>query len=774
MALIRFRFQLMTQRRHRHRLLPILLMFASLVAICGGCSRSGSSSKQRNSLAVDSHQQMLAALEDVQKQSYRDTPYFGEHKALLDLRERLPLLDDSTPILERYNANSDLASMELEQGNVEQALIHCQAALSIFRRPDINESSLDSLKLTIAKAYLRLGENQNCCVAPNNEACIFPLVGGGLHDKQEGSRNALPYLYDVAGSNSAGSAVRYDARWLIPIAAMTLGEYPEKVPAAYQLTRLQRHETGSEFPKFTNIAPSLRLDKFSVSGAMVVDDFNGDGEFEIVNSIWDTNIGLGYYERASSGEFVDLSKEANFSGINGGLNVRHADFDNDGDLDLYVIRGAWLADRGRHPNSLLRNDGPGKDGVIRFTDVSYACGIAEPAYPAISAEWADYDLDGDLDLFVGNETDRRLAARCQLFRNDGVGENGMVRFVDVAATAGVAVQGFVRGVSWGDFNDDRYPDLFVSRYDGANLLFQNRGDGTFTDVAEVLGVTLPRRSFPAWFWDYDNDGHLDIFASSYVRHNGPYVSYYQGEILEREWLAKLYRNDGAGRFQDVTEEAGLEVPMMPMGSNFGDLDNDGYPDIYMGTGTPNFGSLVPNQLLMSDGGKRFIDRTVASGMGHLQKGHGVSFADFDRDGDLDVFEQMGGAFKGDKFFDSVFENPGFGNHWLEVRLKGNYSNSFGIGCRLRVVLEDAGEERSVYTWMNSGGSFGSNPLIAHLGLGKATSITQLEVFWPVTGITQILTGIAIDQRIVVSEGDAKWTAMESIKLHEVNAGTKRR
>jgi len=741
------------------RLPPILFVFTAMVALCGGCSRSGSSSKERSSLAGDSHERMLAALEQVREQSYLDTPYFGEHQRLIALRERLTLLDDSATVAERYITNFDLASMELELGNVDRAIIHGQAALSHFSRSEIRETSLYSLKLLIAKAYLRLGEDQNCCMAPNSEACIFPLAGGGLHEKQEGSRKALPYLYEVAGSKASPVEVRDDARWLIPVAAMTLGEYPEKVPEAYRLTRLDRAGDVSEFPKFTNIAPSLGLDRFGVSGAMLVDDFSGDGEFDVVNSIWDTKVGLAFYKRSTGGEFVELSNEANLTGINGGLNVRHADFDNDGDLDLYVLRGAWLGRKGRHPNSLLRNDGPDKDGFTRFTDVSYACGIAEPAYPAISAEWADYDLDGDLDLFVGNETANGLNAPCQLFRNDGIGGNGMVRFVDVAVTAGVDVQAYVRGVSWGDFNNDRYPDLFVSRYDGANLLFQNRGDGSFTDVAELLGVTLPHRSFPAWFWDYDCDGHLDIFVSNYARDNGPYVTYYQGKIIDSQWLAKLYRNDGAGRFRDVTSEVGLDVPMMPMGSNFGDLDNNGYPDIYMGTGTPNFSNLVPNQLLMNEEGKRFIDQTVASGLGHLQKGHGVSFADFDRDGDLDVFEQIGGAFSGDRFYDAVFENPGFGNHWLEVRLRGKYSNSFGIGCRLRVVLDDAGKERSVFTWMNSGGSFGSNPLIAHLGLGKATSIKKLEVFWPVTGITQVFTEIPMDQRIMVTEDEAQWVAM---------------
>ena len=165
----------------------------------------------------------------------------------------------------------------------------------------------------------------------------------------------------------------------------------------------------------------------------------------------------------------------------------------------------------------------------------------------------------------------------------------------------------------------------------------------------------------------------------------------------------------------------------------------------------------PNQLLMNENGMRFADRTTASGMGHLQKGHGVSFADFDRDGDLDVFEQLGGAYRADRFYDAVFENPGFGNHWLEVRLKGVTSNSFGIGCRVRAVIDTDEGERSIYTWMNSGSSFGSNPLVAHLGLAGADVVRRLEIFWPVTGLTQSFAEIPVDQRIVVTETEDQWT-----------------
>jgi hypothetical protein len=700
---------------------------------------------------------MVAALDQVREVAYRDTRYFGDHRRLLALREAVAKHDANTPLALRFNCLHQLTLLESEQGNVDEAIRYGKAAEKIFRQPQLEPEVLDRLKLRIAQAYLRLAEDQNCCANPNGETCIFPIRGGGVHRDEEGSRKALPYLYAISNSQTAAIEDRMDATWLISIAAMTLGEYPLSVPELHRLSKLPGGDEDGEFPTFMNVAPSLGLDRFGASGGVVVDDFRNDGSISIINSVWDPAEGLGFYQQTEVGGFERWSTEANLEGINGGLNLRHADFDNDGDLDLLVLRGAWLKQAGRHPNSLLRNDGIGENGVVQFTDVTFASGMASPAYPTQTAEWADFDLDGDLDLFLGNETTRDFQAPCQLFRNDGMGENGVVRFVDVAVSAGLEVFSWVKGASWGDFNNDRFPDLYVSCYGDNNRLYQNRGDGTFTDVAEVLGVTQPKASFPVWFWDYDSDGHLDLFVSAYIWHNGPYLFYYQGKPFDSRWLARLYRNDGNGRFEDVTKAAGLDVPMMPMGSNFGDLDNNGYPDMYLGTGNPSLGVTVPNQLLMNEDGVRFSDRTTASGMGHLQKGHGVSFADFDRDGDLDVFEQLGGAYRADRFYDAVFENPGFGNHWLEVRLRGSTSNSYGIGCRLKAVIDDAEGERSIYTWMNSGGSFGSNPLIAHLGLAGATVVKRLEVFWPVTGTTQSFSDVPVDQRIVVSEADDSWT-----------------
>ena len=277
-----------------------------------------------------------------------------------------------------------------------------------------------------------------------------------------------------------------------------------------------------------------------------------------------------------------------------------------------MLRGAWFAGEGRHPNSLLRND----DGV--FVDVTFAAGLGEQHYPTQTAAWADYDNDGDLDLYVGNEhlPDPEASARSQLFRNAGDG-----RFTDVAEVAGVAVEAFVKGVTWGDYDADGHPDLYVSVLGGPNRLFHNEGDGTFRDVAAQAGVQGPQQSFPVWFWDFDNDGDLDLYVSSY-KGDVDGVAFVAASALgiEGPWeVAKLYKGDGRGGFRDVAASVGLERLHLPMGSNFGDLDNDGYLDFYLGTGYPDYEALMPNVLYHNRGGVRFADVTVPAGLGHLQK-----------------------------------------------------------------------------------------------------------------------------------------------------------
>jgi hypothetical protein len=187
-----------------------------------------------------------------------------------------------------------------------------------------------------------------------------------------------------------------------------------------------------------------------------------------------------------------------------------------------------------------------------------------------------------------------------------------------------------------------------------------------------------------------------------------------------------------------------------MGTNYGDFDNDGWLDMYLGTGEPSLATLVPNRMFKNVDGERFSEITASSRTGHLQKGHGVACGDWDRDGDVDLFVETGGAINGDKYHNILFQNPGQGNHWLTVKLVGKRSNRAAIGARIKVVT--AGEKpQAIHRHVSSGSSFGGNPLEQTIGLGKATRVARLEIHWPTSGTTQVLQDIAADQAIEITE-----------------------
>jgi hypothetical protein len=703
---------------------------------------------------------MIRALAEIARTTDDTNIYVGDHRAR-KYRIQVNQITTDTPVFDRWDRMLLLGEEEMNLGNIQASITLLESAWRLCEASRFEpERKTRNLSL-LAIAYFRLGETENCCNRPSPESCVYPLRGAALHGDEEGSRKAIKsllQLLDLPGDKHARKA----AIWLLNLAYMTLGEHPGGVPERYRLVNPHRARS-SNFPRFNNVAEQVGLDRYSLAGGLVIDDFDGDGWFDLMRSDWDPRVGIQYHRNNGDGSFTNVTKEAGLEGITGGLNLKQGDYDNDGDLDILVLRGAWLKSQGRHPNSLLRNEGRNAAGHLCFTDVTFAVGLAERSFPTQTGDWADYDLDGDLDLFVGNEQMPPTPAYCQLFRNDGRGADGFVHFTPVGLKAGITNGRYTKGISWGDYNHDRYPDLYLSNHRGPNRLYRNNGDGTFTDVAVQLGVTGPRLSFPAWFWDYNNDGALDIFVSNYSENGNTYTSYFRGERLPDSSLAALYAGDGKGGFKNVVRETGMDVPMLPMGSNYGDLNNDGFPDVYLGTGTPNFAAVVPNLTLLNIEGTRFEDVMVPSGMGHLQKGHSVAMADLDRDGDLDVFEQMGGAYLGDPYYDALYENPGFGNHWLEVRLRGVQSDRFGIGARLHAVIEEGGVERSIYHTLNSGGSFGAHPLVAHLGIGQAERVKQLEVFWPRTGETQRMENIPGNQRIVVTEGVAKWKTLEALK-----------
>ncbi|MDG2130047.1 MAG: CRTAC1 family protein [Fuerstiella sp.] len=687
----------------------------------------------------DTHDEMLTLLREVQRRTADENPYLGD----AELRQVTQRLQDNIDTLQRSQLHWQRGNSALRLGRNIEAIEAFQNFYNIL--PDLREhvtaEVLEKYRretlLKLSVSHLRIGEVENCVNCRTGESCILPIQGQGIHVRKEGSKKAIEYL-ELLLQRAPDDHI---ARWLLNVAHMTLGTYPDGVPPDVRITP-DLFRSKQNFPRFADVAAELGLDTFSLAGGVVCDDFNGDGLLDIIVSDWDPSVELRYFRNERDGSFSDRSQEAGFGGMLGGLNLKQADYDNDGDLDLLVLRGGWMGKKSAHPNSLLRNNGQGS-----FRDVTISAGLADYQCPTQTAEWADYDNDGDLDLYVGNED-----VPSQLFRNNGKGV-----FSEVAQSAGVANYGYAKGVAWGDYDNDRFPDLYVSNLGGQNRLYHNNRNGTFTDVASECGVAGPIASFPVWSWDFNNDGAIDFYVSAYDLDNG--IAGFVSDFLDLPHKAQvdhLYQGDSNGGFRNVAAEQGVARVTLPMGSNFGDLNADGFPDYYLGTGYQDYEALMPNRMFLNDGGTGFTDISIAGGFSHLQKGHAVSFADFDNDGDQDVFIVMGGAFAGDGFSNALFKNPGFGNNWITIDLIGTTSNRCAIGARIHLKIQDDGEQRSIYKWVNSGGSFGGNPLRRNIGVGKATRIDLLEVYWPASDQVQRFHDVSVGQRIEITEGEDRY------------------
>ncbi len=659
--------------------------------------------------------------------------------------------DDPSTSGRRSRVLLRLGAIATFQGDVDKAVTYftrARDALVPFGAdfPDTVKPRL-ALEEVLGAAQMRRGEVSNCMLDPNAERCLFPVLAGGRHQDKAGV------------SAAAAQFARYleespddlEVRWLLNVAHMLLGTYPASVPPS-QLLAPALFESEYDMPRFPDVAGAAGLGRVDIAGGTITEDFDGDGLLDVLLSSVEKCTPARLYRNSGNGRFEDRTAAAGLGTQFGAINAIQADYNNDGRMDVLLLRGGWeFAIR----NSLLRGNGDGT-----FTDVTAEAGLLGGQHLSHSAAWLDYDNDGWVDLFIGHEL-----TKSRLFRNRGDGT-----FENVTAKAGVASLAVTKGVTAGDYDGNGYPDLYLSNMFNENFLFRNNGNGTFTEVGVKAGVDEPRLSFPTWFFDYDNDGWLDIFVASYPNSVAEFVKHYLKQPPAAETL-KLYRNKGDGTFADVSRETGLARVVPAMGSNFGDLDNDGYLDMYLGTGTPSFSALMPNIMLRNDEGRRFQDVTAATGTGHLQKGHGVAFADLDNDGDEDVVINLGGAVPGDNYADALFENPGAGagNNWISLRLVGVKSNRAGIGAKIRVRLKGAASGSALrYREVSSGGSFGANSLMQHIGLGRAT-VDTLEIEWPVTKAKQVFRDVPLNSFMTIREGDSTVT-VTTPKTFSLGAG----
>jgi hypothetical protein len=468
-------------------------------------------------------------------------------------------------------------------------------------------------------------------------------------------------------------------------------------------------EPGMAQPFFTDVSEEIGLPLLPTRGT-AFGDYNNDGrpDLLVAESAFEDNPQIELLANEGTGRFADHTAviQADVSPPTTGGGQLFGDYDNDGDLDLFIPIGFG----GAQVNMLLRND----RGVFR--DVTLEAGLTTRAR-SDNAIWLDYDRDGFIDLYVGNidEPSNRL------YRNNGDGT-----FLDVTEALGLhhVFQadfggGSNGGLSGGDFNDDGWPDIYLGVFLDRNRLFLSDGQGGFDD-ATTDEIGDPGEAFGLAVGDIDHDLHLDLFQAA----GGS-----QGKFR-----SLMFLNLGAGQLLDVTEGVlGRTVlnESNVLGAGLADIDNDGDLDLVVG---------MPALLFLNNGKGVFVDETAQSGVVH--ESWTLSFGDYDLDGFLDMW--LGGNSSSDGHF---YRNNGNGNHWLRVELAGVASNRNGIGARLIATSEDLRQMREIL----GGLGYYQDEMVAHFGLGGHSRVDSLEIHWP-SGQVDVLKDIAADQKIRVIEG----------------------
>ncbi len=507
---------------------------------------------------------------------------------------------------------------------------------------------------------------------------------------------------------------------------------------------------GLDFVLQNNPTPRKHMIE-TMPGGVAALDYNNDGRMDIFFTNGAAIPSLEkdspkFYNRLyrNDGEmkFTDVTSEAGVAGAGYSMGAAAADYNNDGYTDLFVA--------GVYRNILYRNLGNGK-----FEDLTKAAGIKSDKW-SVAAGWFDYDNDGWLDLFVVNyahwtpdfdrfcgERDRNLRVYCHpkyfeglpntLYRNRRDGT-----FEDVTAQAGIAAHiGRGMSVAFADYDNDGFPDVFVTNDNLPNFLFHNRGDGTFEEVALQAGVALTNNGLPvasmgADFRDYDNDGLSDLNVTALAGETFP-----------------LFQNLGNGLFQDATHRsrlATLTTTRSGWSNGFFDFNNDGWKDLF--TANSDVNDLIdlfqpthykqPNSLFANLGDGTFRDVSSEAGF-NLAKAHrGSAFADFDNDGKIDVLVSALG--EPAELWHNISPDV---NHWLILKLTGTRSNRDAIGARIRL----GNQSNHVTTAV---GYASSSPQTVHFGTGKLETIDRIEIRWP-SGTTQVLRNVATNQVLEVHE-----------------------
>ena len=633
-----------------------------------------------------------------------------------------------------------LGRVQLLQGRVEEGV-------ALLEKTLVLDPELDAARALVLESFLGRGkealEEGRFAQAADYFGRALTIDAGGYEPLYWAAVTALwREDYGRADSLLRTAVTRHpeplELRWHLQLVQRALGA-TAALPDSLRF--VDASVAGQSGGRFSEVGAALGVDKFDGGRASAWADYDGDGDLDLAV------IGhpdLAYY-RNDGARFTERAQAAGLALPSGGIGVQTADYDNDGDADLYITRDGWF---GGGANVLYRNDGAGVSSStgVWFADITAAAGAGDTG-SSFCAAWGDFDRDGWLDIYVANGTGTNGDSTNELNRSGGDGT-----FADVAEQAGVADRRQTLSAAWGDFDADGWPDLYACNFTEPNALYRNEGDGTFADATAHAGVAAAHiDGFITFVLDYDNDGALDLFVGNWSQYETVLADRTAGRLTSERDRPALYRNKGDGTFIDATEAAGLLRALDTMSGVPAEFENDGWPEIYQGNGGPQMGRRDPDTLYRNRGDGTFIDATEAAGLGHVGKSHGVSFADFDRDGDLDLYAPVGGAQPGDQWPNALYRNEGNGHHYLVLALEGTRSNRDGIGARVKV---QAGELLQ-YAEVASGYSFGnSSSLELEFGLGSRDKVERIEVAWP-SGQVDVYRDIDADQHLVLREGAAR-------------------
>ena len=561
---------------------------------------------------------------------------------------------------------------------------------------------------------------------------IVPYTIAAIYLRLERYAEGIPFALQAC--RDTPTDLRY--RWMLRALTLHAGQSESKIPEGF---RLKVPAGDRAIFQLRDVTKACGAERMALGRGASWGDFDNDGREDILVGAERAPFCL--LRNRGEGSFEDVADRVGLHdpvGL-GCYASQFIDYDNDGFQDIFLTSNGW---GGGGRLFLFHNEG-GK----RFTDVTARAGLGG-TLNAFGASWADYDNDGRADLAVATGIiDPEGGDRVRLFHNEGNG-----KFREVGEQAGLSQRARWISLCWGDYDGDGRQDLLAASFDQGPFLFRNLGDGRFEDVSVKAGIRTQTHAYTPEFFDFDNDGILDLFVSTYPKGDlqvKDMIDAHLTGVVPSSQRQLLFRNNGDGTFHNVSDQAGITGWYGGMSSQVGDLDNDGFDEIVIGTGNPALDWTEPKPLFHNNGEGQFSDIAQSAGLIHFGMLHGTALADYDNSGNLSLFGSFGGFYWGTRESAKLYRNLGSGNSSLEIRLIGTRSNRDAIGTKVSAF---AGKNR-VHKWVNGGNGFGcANSKIVHVGLGREKRVDRLDIQWP-SGLRQSFKNVSVGQRIEITEGN---------------------